>query len=161
MRRLQCPEDLGARLGYVPTTLFQLKLDALPCTSKKAVTQIETMCKKADARCKASPLQGDASKLAARSDGGGSHTDTPSPKRTRKSRPCHPERSRTAKQCEAKPSRISGANIILSPRRSRCYASPYGFDCGRRMRLPPLRMTRGRYITFREIEKSTYGNHLP
>ena len=52
-------------------------------------------------------------------------------------------RSRTAEQCEAKPSRISGANIILSPRRSRCYASPYGFDCGRRTRLPPLRMTRG------------------
>ena len=71
-----------------------------------------------------------------------------------KSRPCHPERSRTAKQCEAKPSRISGGNIILSPRRSRCCASPYGFDCGRRMRLPPFRMTRGRYITFREIEKS-------
>ena len=60
-----------------------------------------------------------------------------------KSRPCHPERSRTAKQCEAKPSRISGGNIILSPRRSRCCASPYGFDCGRRIRLPPLRMTRG------------------
>ena len=52
-------------------------------------------------------------------------------------------RSRTAKQCEAKPSRISGGNIILSSRRSRCCASPYGFDCRRRIRLPPLRMTRG------------------
>ena len=79
-----------------------------------------------------------------------------------KSRPCHPERSktqcgwrsRTAKQCEVSAEQDLGREQHSVPRRSRCYASPYGFDCGRRIRLPPLRMTRGRYITFRKVAKS-------
>ena len=60
-----------------------------------------------------------------------------------KSRPCHPERSRTAKQCEVSAEQDLGREQHSFHRRSRCYASPYGFDCGRRMRRPPLRMTRG------------------
>ena len=61
--------------------------------------------------------------------------------------PCHPERSvcEVELRSSARRSRAGSRARISSfpPRRSRCYAAPYGFDCGRRIRLPPLRMTRG------------------
>ena len=69
-----------------------------------------------------------------------------------KSCPCHPERSASEVELRSSARRSragSRARISsFSPRRSRCYASPYGFDCGRRTRLPPLRMTRVGYCRY-------------